>query len=27
VEVANTPVGVNHLTLNIKNAEEGAISQ
>lgn len=27
VEVANTPVGVNHLTLNIKNAEEGAIYQ
>ena len=27
VEVANTPVGVNHLTLNIKNAEEGAICQ
>ncbi len=27
VEVANTPVGVNHLILNIKNAEEGAIYQ
>ena len=27
VEVANTPVGINHLSLNIKNAEEGAISQ
>lgn len=27
VEVANTPVGVNHLSLTIKNAEEGAISQ
>lgn len=27
VEVANTPVGVNHLSLNIKNAEEGAIYQ
>ena len=27
VEVANTPVGVNHLNLNIKNAEEGAIYQ
>ena len=27
VEVANTPVGINHLNLNIKNAEEGAISQ
>ena len=27
VEVANTPVGVNHLSLTIKNAEEGAIYQ
>ena len=27
VEVANTPVGVNHLSLTIKNAEEGAICQ
>ena len=27
VEVANTPVGVNHLFLTIKNAEEGAIYQ
>ena len=27
VEVANTPVGINHLNLNIKNAEEGAIYQ
>lgn len=27
VEVANTPIGVNHLSLNIKNAEEGAIYQ
>ena len=27
VEVANTPVGINHLSLNIKNAEEGAIYQ
>ena len=27
VEIANTPVGVNHLTLNIKNAEKGAIYQ
>ncbi len=27
VEVANTPVGVNHLNLTIKNAEEGAIYQ
>ena len=27
VEVANMTVGVNHLSLNIKNAEEGAISQ
>ena len=25
VEVANTPVGVNHLSLTIKNADEGAI--
>ena len=27
VEVANTPLGVNHLKLNVKNAEEGAIYQ
>ena len=27
VEVANTPVGVNHLSLTIKHAEEGAIYQ
>ena len=27
VEVANTPVGINHLSLTIKNAEEGAIYQ
>jgi len=27
VDVANTPVGVNHLSLTIKNAEEGAIYQ
>ena len=27
VEVANTPVGVNHLSLTIKNAEEGAVYQ
>ncbi len=27
VEVANTPMGINHLNLKIKNAEEGAICQ
>ena len=27
IEVGSSPLGVNHLSLNIKNAEEGAIFQ